>query len=173
MRSIRVRGLIAPSTTSSITAHRRHELFLGNGRRLSFNSSREARQHQAEVNRFLNDQLHELNELLGRAHADYRTAWPLFHADGQPLLPATERTVREALRAVDAALDRAVGAHAGPNSMHFAWKFLRDAADSLRATFEALAEVYRYKTQGALRHRVAMGARHAAEVAERLAAYGG
>lgn len=47
------------------------------------------------------------------------------------------------------------------------------AADGLRTTFEALAEVYRYKTQGALRHRVAMGARHATDVAERLAGYGG
>lgn len=173
MRAIQVRGLIAPQAGSVLERHRHHVLYLGNGRTLRFNSLREARQHQADVNRFLNEQLHELNYLLGRAHVDYRTAWPLFFADGHQLMPGVERRVREGLQVVAVALDNSVNRNSSPNGMHFAWKFLTDAARTLADVFTALGEVYRYKTQGVLRHHVLQGARLAEAVGQRLRDHGG
>lgn len=171
MKRIEVRGLLPPDLSSARTTRRMHQVYLGNGRRIYFNSAREARQFQADTNRMLNAQLHQLNYLLGQAFADYRAAWPLLLDGGKAVLGDVETRLRGDLQDAEQALDRAVRRTTGPNGMHFAWKYLGEAAGSVGSLFRRLGELYTYKTQGVQRHQVAMRERQAEGIQDQLRDY--
>lgn len=172
MRTIVTNGLLPPiDEASAWTARRQYNVHLGNGRRVAFDSLREARAFHAEVQRMLNRELHEVNALLGDAHRDYRAAWPLMAARSNGSGNSNEEHLRQQLHDAAVALDRAVHAR-GPNSMHFAWKALGAGAEHVADVFDALARFYAAKTQGVDRWRCERLRGQCRAVCDRLAAYG-
>lgn len=171
MKRIAVAGLIAADGASVYTVRRMHTVHLGNGRRVSFNSRREALAYQADVNRMLNAILHELNHLLGCAHVEFRAAWPLLAHDGAPVR-AAEANLRSRIQQADVLLDRAITHTTGPNGMHFAWKFLGLSAGEVAAVFTALADFHRARYRYEMAQRCAMFGRAAAHAERQLASYG-
>jgi hypothetical protein len=115
--------------------------------------------------------MQELNLLHADIYLQYRTAWPALVDRGQPLCRNAEERMRGALASSADNLERASRAN-GPNKIHFTWKHLQDTAADLVLATDALAEWYRYKTQGAMRYAANIGGERCRTVLQRLADYG-
>lgn len=172
MKRIDINQVRSPNPTSVLACERFYRVILGNKRRVQFTSERDARQFQADTNRFLTALLHELNCLHAQAYMDYRMAWPMMFHRGASVQEAVETTARTAMDAGAAALDRAVRGTSGENAMHFAWKHLTDTASHCRDLYAALAGLYRYKTQGVWRYQMELRERQCLDVLRRLDQYG-
>ena len=172
MKRIELQAIAAPDELSAYAAHRVYSVRLGNGRKVNFSSSRDAKAFQADTARFLNATMHEVNALLAQALHDYRMAWPAMHGPHLSLRADFHGAIRLKLKDAEESLERAALGPNGPNRIYFAWKHLGDANHCLRGVYASLADWYRYKTQGVWRHQALIGVRRCDDLDERLRTYG-
>ena len=165
--------VLAPLAGSVYTVHRAYSVHLGNKRTLRFASKREANACRAEVARFLNELVQELNTLHAEAYGAFRLAWPALMHHGSPARVSAEQQMQMHLRSSAEALDRA-GRRTGQgtNDMHFMWLHLGNCAAATGDAFGEIEQWYRYKTQGVLRHQAAIGRKRCELVLERLRDHG-
>jgi len=77
MKKIEINNITFADKSSYWTKRRRHSVALGNGITVYFTNINNAKQFLAKTNRFLNDRMFELNQLLIDVFREYRLAW--FH----------------------------------------------------------------------------------------------
>jgi len=156
---------------SPYTRHSLYQVHLGNGRTILFRSRRDALGFTADTTRWLNDVMLEANTLYAEAHMDYRMAWPLLGDVASPNMLELGPQLREHLEQCAWHLDHCTARGRRKDGLYQGWRHIRLALGRCAIAFGGMEELYRYKTQGVLRWRMAMRKRQADEALKRMADY--
>lgn len=79
MKKIDLQVILEPNKNSVFTADQNYRVVLGNGKKLSFGSLKAAKAALAEINRYYNFKLYQLNETLAMVYSSYRQQWFIFY----------------------------------------------------------------------------------------------
>lgn len=96
MKKINLTFIRVPEGRSWNTEQNSYSVLLGNEIRASFSNEKKAHKFLAETNRFLNAQMHELNQILAQAYLEYRRAW--FSLENDSLIDESLKDITRAFR---------------------------------------------------------------------------
>lgn len=75
MNRIKLTHITGPDFSSAYSEMKMYRISLGNGQKEFFSNEKKARKCLAGINRFLNQKLHELNQLMIMVYGEYRNKW--------------------------------------------------------------------------------------------------
>ncbi|MDD5358554.1 MAG: hypothetical protein PHX80_05365 [Candidatus Nanoarchaeia archaeon] len=126
MRQIAIKNIQLPDRLSVYIKQKQYCVFLGNDTRHYFSALKDAKCFLAVTNRFLNDQLHELNYLYGIIFTEYRNIW--FYLTSYQ---KAEDQFISSFAAIDRYFYNAVVKSHGPNGNVFAFNNLFGICNTL------------------------------------------
>lgn len=159
------------NTDSAYAAHKLYRVHLGNHRTVQFTSRRLALAYAADTLRWINEVMLESNTLLGEALQDYRMAWPILQDVKDAELQGNDARIREQLDQATWHLDKASAKGSRTEGLYHGWRHVGLALSTVANAYERLEALYRYKTQGVLRWRMAMRRRQCLDALERMTNY--
>lgn len=144
MKKIEIKKIGLPDKKSVYVKYQLYAVYIGNGHTERFSNLKEAKAFLANVNRYYNFKLSQLNELLSSVYVSYRNYWSIFYdkKTGSNKLQAEHKIV-DYLKAAEHAIDmswRVCDSENGPYNVvhHFT-----GALSSLELTVDLLKKVTR------------------------------
>lgn len=137
MRKIRIDKVSIPDLTSHYIKQRMYSVSLGNGSTVWFSNEKQAYAHLADVNRVLNQVLHELNYIYGNAYMTYRTNWGYFYGTRKK----DERIIKNTMSVIDRTFNLAVERCRSENGNHFTFTHLFNIINELESILTMLLEL--------------------------------
>lgn len=130
MKKINLTYIRLPDKHSWLSEQKTYSVYLGNEVKASFPSEKKVKKFLADTNRFLNLQLHELNQIYIQLFAEYRRLW--FKLD--------ENDFEDRLRDVSKLFKKVTRYNHGENSNYFVFFDFIKLTRELTETAEKLQE---------------------------------
>lgn len=167
MKQITLVNIGLPDKASVYTNAKKFTVFLGNETRHYFTSFKAAKQFLAVTNRFLNDQLHEINYIYINLFMEYRNIW--FYLKGRENI---DKQITNSMEAIAGYLENACSKSKTINGNVFTFNHLFAACNELseiaRLAILVLTKKKRYNEV----HRVKMFNNQLKSIVNRLMSYG-
>lgn len=134
MKSITLNNIGRPDKTSHYMNRKMYSVFLGNDLKEYFSSLRDAKQFMADLNRFLNTRMHELNYIYIEVFRVYRNAWFFFTSEKNGnnfQFDKLQKEINNKFIFIDKSFELLVKNHYSANSNYFVFKHFFDIIGSI------------------------------------------
>ncbi len=152
MKRIKIDKIVEPHPNPFYIRDQYFWVWLGNGTKHQFTSKRNALAFLAQVNRFLNNKLHEANFLYCEVFTQYRENWFYFwhnkknYDNGLNLkLRLIETRLKDCMEAFDMLVTRS---HL-PNGNHFVWVHFNNIFNAMDSICSELIALQKSRSNGA------------------------
>lgn len=152
MKRIKINKYLEPVPDAFYTRDTFFWVCLGNSTRHKFTSKRNCLAFLAQVNRFLNNKLHEANYLYTEVFAHYRQNWFYFFHEKNihtTNMLADQRAVENELKSVMETFELLVSRSHFPNGNYFVWVHFNSIFNSLESCCSVLYELQKKRSNGA------------------------
>jgi hypothetical protein len=150
MKKIRIVNITNPDLTSHYIKQKMYSVSLGNGVTKWFSNEKDAKQFLADVNRLLNQVIHELNYIYGNVFLEYRHNWGYFDGTRKQL----EKDILRIMQTIDRSFNLAVERAHLTNGNHFAFSHILNIINETEGIILILSELLTERKHYAEVHRL-------------------
>jgi hypothetical protein len=146
MRKIQLTHITSPGHTDLYLDKKKYSVYLGNGKLIHIGSERNSLAFLNEVNRFLNLELVELNEIFIEVHSEFRRSWIYLDPSQENWYKLAEQKARRAVSSIPELFDKCVRS-VGSGAMHQVWSSLNTISLMMIDICEILHDLYEKRSQ--------------------------
>ncbi|MFW5804033.1 MAG: hypothetical protein ACOCWG_02260 [bacterium] len=145
MKKINLNKIHYPEKQSHYVKMKMYAIAIGNGHREYFTNIKDAKKYLAELNRFLNMRLHELNNLYFLSFGEYRRSWFVFGSDDPNMIDhfqKMENNIKAKFDSIDFSFKYCVERSHWQNGNHFTFKHMASICDNLTDILDIIREFF-------------------------------
>ena len=150
MRKIKIEHITNPDLSSHYIKQKMYSVSLGNQVTKWFSNEKDAKAFLAEVNRLLNQVIHELNYIYGNVFAEYRHNWGYFEKDRMN----AEKQIIRSMQLIDRSFNLAVNRCRLTNGNHFTFSHLLNIINEIEHIIQILITLMSDRKHYAEVHRL-------------------